>query len=62
MTLDRAANFLGICGAMILVASALIVRRRGPHRPTLVMLLIWAAIFAILFIVAHQIDVARQGR
>lgn len=61
MTLDRAADFLGICGAMILAGSALIVRMRRRHGPTLVMLLMWGAIFAILFIVAHQIDVARQG-
>ena len=57
MNLDRAGDVIWITGAMILVGSALIVRRRhGATNRMVTMALIWAAIFAALFGFAHWLD------
>lgn len=56
MTSDRAAGLIAILGAMILVGSALIARRRWPTGRMLPMMLAWIAIFAALFAVAHWLD------
>jgi len=57
MNLDRAGDVIWITGAMILVGSALIVRwRRGASNAMLTTALIWAAIFAVLFGIAHWLD------
>jgi energy-converting hydrogenase Eha subunit C len=55
MNLDRAGGFIWILGAMMLVASALIVRRR-PTARMIRAALIWIAIFVILFAAAHWMD------
>jgi hypothetical protein len=55
--MDRAGSVIGLVGAMILVGSAMIVRTRAvPNRMRWQMALLWAAIFAGLFTVAHWID------
>jgi hypothetical protein len=59
MTLDRAADFIWIVGAMVLAASALVARKGLPHRPKATIAIAWLAIFVILFGVAHWIDVRR---
>ncbi|MDB5736352.1 MAG: hypothetical protein JWO65_20 [Sphingomonas bacterium] len=55
MSLDRAGGIVWILGAMILVGSALIVRRR-PTGGLIRAALIWIAIFVALFAVAHWMD------
>jgi len=57
MNLDRAGDVIWIVGAMMLVGSALVVRRRGNGRNAMVtMAVLWAAIFAALFGIAHWLD------
>jgi hypothetical protein len=56
MTLDRAGAFIWLIGAMVLVGSALMVRRRVPRGRMLAMALIWIAIFALLFGIARRLD------
>lgn len=57
MNLDRAGDVIWIVGAMTLVGSALVVRWRGGARNMMAtMALLWAAIFAVLFGVAHWLD------
>jgi hypothetical protein len=56
MTLDRAGAFIWLVGAMVLVGSALVVRRRVPRGRMLVMAVIWIAIFALLFGIARRLD------
>jgi LPXTG-motif cell wall-anchored protein len=56
VTGDRAAGLIAILGAMILVGSALIARRRWPAGRMLPMALTWIAIFAALFAIAHWLD------
>ncbi len=57
MNVDRVGDVIWIVGAMTLVGSALIVRwRRGAGNAMVTMALLWAAIFAVLFGVAHWLD------
>jgi drug/metabolite transporter (DMT)-like permease len=57
MSPDRAGDVLGIAGALVLVGSALIVRRRQmPRGRFAVMALVWIAIFVAAFAVAHMLD------
>lgn len=58
---DQAANFIYLLGVLVLVASALMVRRI-PVRHSLKMLLAWILIFAAVFIVfALRSDFAALG-
>jgi hypothetical protein len=59
MNLDRAADFIWLGGAIVLVASALVARRRLPRGKLLSMALIWLVIFVVLFGIAHWMDVGR---
>jgi hypothetical protein len=57
VTLDGAGDLIRIAGALVLVGSALIVRQRWmPRGRVLVMALVWVALFALAFAVAHLLD------
>lgn len=57
MSFDRAGDVLGIVGALVLVGSALIVRQRQmPRGRFATMALLWIAIFAAAFLIAHGLD------
>lgn len=59
MMQDRAVAVIWLVGALVLVGRALIVRRNSRYAPGLRMALIWVAIFALLFGLAHWVDLRR---
>lgn len=57
MSDERAIGVVWLLGALILVGSALVVRRR--ERGWLPAAIVWLIIFAVLFLIAHAIDGGR---